>query len=167
MTIDRKKPVRKRNRLKNYDYSQNGAYFITICSKDKQWLFWDVGASTARPTEEADLSYIGKIVDEMIAEIPKRYSYIKVDNYVVMPNHVHLPLMVCADERGRAMHAPTPDISRVVQHLKGAVTKKAGKTIWQKSFHDHVIRDEKDYLKIYEYIDNNPVRWETDSLNIW
>ena len=165
--IGHKKPVRKRNRLENYDYSQNGAYFITICSKDKQWLFWNVGASIARPQAEVDLSYIGKIIDEMIAEIPKRYSCVNVDNYVVMPNHIHLLLMVCADERGRAMHAPTPDISQVIQHLKGAVTKKVGKSIWQKSFYDHIVRDEKDYYKIYEYIDNNPVRWEMDSLNIW
>ncbi len=166
-TTELKLPVRKQNRLRDYDYSQNGAYFITICSKDRQWMFWNVGASIARPQSSEHLSFAGKVAEEAIAEIPKRYPNIRLDNYVVMPNHVHLLLMLCADERGRAMHAPTTDISKVVQQLKGAVTKKAGKNIWQKSFHDHIIRNEKAYLKIYEYIENNPLKWELDSLNIW
>lgn len=169
-----KLPVRKRNRLRDYDYSQNGVYFITVCSKDKQWLFWKagaspkiVGASIARPPSNEHYSDIGTVVEEMIKEVPSKYNGIELINYVVMPNHIHLLLMLCADTRGRAMHAPTPDVSRVIQQLKGAVTKKVGASVWQKSFHDHIVRNEKSLKSIYEYIDYNPLRWELDSLNIW
>jgi REP element-mobilizing transposase RayT len=83
-----------------------------------------------------------------------------VDHYTVMPNHIHLLLQINTDENGRAMLAPT--ISIVVQQLKGVVSKQVGQSIWQKLFHDHVIRGEKDYLKIRQYIDNNPALWKED-----
>ena len=153
-------PKRKPNRLTEYDYSQPNAYFITICTKNKRNLFWEnVGASIARP-DKLPLSKNGKIVEEAILNIPKHYSMISVDNYVVMPNHIHLLLQIHSDEYGRAMLAPT--ISRVVQQMKGYVSKKIGMSIWQKLFHDHVIRGEQDYLKIWEYIENNPKQWELD-----
>lgn len=153
-------PVRKPNRLPNFDYNTPGAYFITICTKDRKNLFWtDVGASIARP-QNPSLSKYGAIVDASIREIPLHYPAVSVDHYVVMPNHIHLLLQINTDEDGRAMLAPT--ISRLVQQMKGIVTKQIGHSIWQKLFHDHVIRGEKDYLKIWEYIDNNPVKWEED-----
>ena len=153
-------PVRKPNRLPNFDYNTPGAYFITICTKDRKNLFWtDVGASIARP-QNPSLSKYGAIVDASIREIPLYDPAVSVDHYVVMPNHMHLLLQINTDEDGRAMLAPT--ISRVVQQLKGIVTKQIGYSIWQKLFHDHVIRSKKDYLKIWEYIDNNPAKWEED-----
>ena len=160
------RPTRKSNRLKGYDYSQPGGYFITICSNKRQWMFWEVGASIARPGEVQPLSFIGKIVENAILEIPNHYSAITVDNHVVMPNHIHLLITSCPED-GRAMHAPTPDISRVIQQFKGVVTKRAGCPVWQKTFHDSIVRDENSYWKMYEYIDNNPYKWEEDSLNIW
>lgn len=153
-------PKRKPNRLAEYDYSQPGAYFIAICTKEKQNMFWDnIGASIARPSDLL-LSANGKIVEEAILSISKHYPMISVDNYVVMPNHIHLLLQIHTDENGRAMLAPT--ISKVVQQMKGYVSKKIGTSIWQKLFHDHVIRGKQDYLKIWEYIDNNPKQWELD-----
>lgn len=153
-------PVRKPNRLPNFDYNTPGAYFITICTKDRKSLLWaDVGASIARP-QNPPLSQYGAIVDSSIREIPLYYPAVSVDHYVVMPNHIHLLLRINIDEDGRAMLAPT--ISRVVQQMKGIITKQIGYSIWQKLFHDHVIRGEKDYLKIWEYIDNNPAKWEED-----
>ena len=153
-------PKRKPNRLINYDYSQPNAYFITICTKNKEMLLWEnVGASIARP-ENVRLSQYGKIVEESIEKISTCYPAITVDNYVVMPNHIHLLLQIHSDDNGRAMLAPT--ISRVVQHMKGYVTKQIGKSIWQKLFHDHVIRDEAGYLKIWNYIEGNPSKWELD-----
>lgn len=150
-------PKRKPNRLPNFDYSTPGAYFITICTKDRQNLFWlDVGASIARP----QLTTWGKITADSICDIPKHYHAISVDHYVVMPNHIHLLLQINTDTDGRPMVAPT--ISRVIQQLKGIVTKQIGQPIWQKLYHDHVIRGEKDYLKIWEYIENNPLKWEED-----
>ena len=153
-------PARKPNRLPHFDYNTPGAYFITICTKDRKNLFWeDVGASIARP-QKTVLTRWGAIVDEGIRNIPKHYPAVSVDHYVVMPNHIHLLLQINTDEDGRAMLAPT--ISRVVQQMKGIITKQIGYSIWQKLFHDHVIRGEKDYLKIWEYIDNNPARWKED-----
>ena len=153
-------PKRKPNRLTEYDYSQPNAYFITICTKNKSKLFWEsVGASIARP-ENLYLSTNGRIVEEAILNIPKHYPMISVDNYVVMPNHIHLLLQIHPDDCGRAMLAPT--ISVVVQQMKGYVTKKIGTSIWQKLFHDHVVRGEQDYLKIWNYIEGNPSKWEED-----
>ena len=153
-------PKRKPNRQKDFDYSQPNAYFITICTKNKEMLFWEnVGASIARP-EDVRLSKYGKIVVEAIEKISTIYPVITVDNYVVMPNHIHLLLQIHTDDSGRAMLAPT--ISKVVQQMKGYATKKIGRSIWQKLFHDHVIRDEKGYLKIWNYIEGNPSKWEED-----
>ena len=153
-------PKRKPNRLAEYDYSQPNAYFITICTKDKRNLFWDsVGASIARPNT-VQLSEEGKIVEEAIQNIYKHYPMISVDNYVIMPNHIHLLLQIHTDDCGRAMLAPT--ISTVVQQMKGYVSKRIGISIWQKLFHDHVIRGQQDYLKIWNYIEGNPSKWEED-----
>lgn len=153
-------PKRKPNRLTNYDYSTAGAYFITICTRDRKCLLWQtVGASIARP-DAVQLSQYGQIVDQAIRQIPEHYPAIRLDKYTVMPNHVHLLLRIDTDSDGRAMLAPT--ISRVIQQMKGIVTKQIGASIWQKLFHDHVIRGERDYLKIWEYIDQNPVRWKED-----
>lgn len=159
-------PIRKPNRLSNFDYAKPGAYFITICSKDKQWLFWKVGASIARPHDTGCLSHYGKIIEQKIGEIPKHYKNVNIDNYVIMPNHIHLLLSHYYDDSGRAMLAPTPTISKIIQQFKGAVTKDIHQSVWQKSFHDRIIRNEKDYLKIYEYIDNNPLKWEEDCFYI-
>ncbi len=153
-------PKRKPNRLPDFDYSTSGAYFITICTKDHKCLFWQsVGASIARP-QPSLLSQSGIIVDRAIRQIPVHYPAVSVDHYVVMPNHIHLLLQINTDADGRAMLAPT--ISTVVQQLKGSVTKQIGQPVWQKLFHDHVIRNEKDYWKIWQYIDNNPVQWQED-----
>ena len=150
-------PKRKPNRLPDFDYSTPGAYFITICTKDRRNLFWaDVGASIARP----QLTRWGKITADSICDIPKHYPAVSVDHYVVMPNHIHLLLQINTDTNGRPMVAPT--ISTVIQQFKGIVTKRIGQSIWQKLYHDHVVRGERDYLKIWEYIDNNPARWTED-----
>lgn len=152
-------PKRKPNRLPNFDYSAPGAYFITICTKDKRNLFWtDVGASIARP----QLTRWGKVAANAICDIPKHYPAISVDRYVVMPNHIHLLLQINTDENGRPMVAPT--VSRVVQQLKGYVTKRIGYSIWQKLYYDHVIRGREDYNEINKYIYENPARWFYDEL---
>ena len=153
-------PQRKPNRLPNFDYNTPGAYFLTICTKNHRCVFWkDVGASIARP-QPPQLSAWGEIVDRTVNEISSHYPAISVDHYAVMPNHVHLLLQIQTDSDGRAMLAPT--ISTVVQQFKGVITKRIGQSVWQKLFHDHVIRDQRDYDKIWQYIDNNPLRWKED-----
>lgn len=143
--------TRKIIRLQNYDYSTNGAYFITICTKDKIKIFWD-------DEETYELSTYGKVVESAIKNIPEHYPMINVDNYVIMPNHIHIILMI--DNINEQINVPT--ISNVINQLKGYVTKTIGHSIWQSRFNDHVIRNEADYLKHFEYIENNPIKWELD-----
>ena len=149
--------TRKHNRLTEYDYSQNGYYFITICTAEKQKMLCDisVGIDGARP--QTTLTEIGKLVAENIGILNGTYETVRVDKYVVMPNHVHLILTI---QNGRTQFAPT--VSRIVKQFKGTITKQLGFGIWQKSFYDHIIRDEEDYLRIWEYIDNNPAKWAED-----
>ncbi len=149
--------TRKEIRLKKYDYSSCGGYFLTICTQERRNYFWcNVGATIGRP-QNMELSPYGKIAEEAINKIPQIYSSIKVDRYVIMPDHIHLLLVICADESGRPMVAPT--MSRVVQQMKGYVTKRIGKSIWQKLFADHIIRNREDYEEHVKYIRENPMRW--------
>lgn len=150
-------PKRKNIRLTTYDYSAPGAYFITVCTQNKENLFWsDVGAVIGRP-EDVPLNHTGQIVDQAIENIPNHYPAISIDRYVIMPNHIHLLLQIHTDHDGRPMTAPT--IPMVVNQLKGYVTKQVGFPIWQKGFYDHVIRSEADYLDCWQYIEGNPSKW--------
>lgn len=153
---------RKPNRLPEYDYSRAGYYFITVCTKDKEPLLWlpSVGATCGRPP----LSPLGLIVEEELLHLDSVYANIRLDKFVIMPNHIHLILMIGSDGCGRPQVAPT--ISRVMKQFKGAVTKRAGLPLWQKSFHDHVIRNESDYLRIWRYMDTNPLKWEEDRYHV-
>lgn len=149
-------PKRKQNRLSCFDYNIPHPYFITICTADKRCVLGRVvGESIALPPH-IELTNWGKVVDAAIREIPVRYPMLKLDKYVIMPNHLHLILWITET----ADNAPT--ISHVVQQMKGFVTKQLGVSIWQKSFHDHVIRGEPDYQEIWEYIENNPLKWTLD-----
>ncbi len=155
-------PKRKDIRLKNYDYSSSGGYFLTICTSERRNYFWaNVGATIGRPQDVALSSY-GTIVDEAINNISSIYSAIDIDCYVIMPDHIHLLLFIRTDEYGRPMVAPT--MSRVVQQLKGYITKRIGCSIWQKLFVDHVIRNREDYEEHVKYIYENPIRWQHDHL---
>ena len=160
-------PKRKRNRLKNYDYSTNGMYFITVCTKDKEKILWDndqydgniVGANCVRPLSDIKLSLYGITVKTEIEKIESIYNgIIKIENYVVMPNHIHLLILI--DSYGRTQFAPT--LSRVVKQFKGVITKQIGKSIFQRSFHDHIVRDDEEYKMIYNYIESNPSIWTED-----
>ena len=159
MTED-KRPVRKQIRMPGFDYNSNGAYFITVCTRDRKPILSkvSVGTTIGRPPDVILTKY-GRTVEEAIQQIHVIYTSVHVDNYVIMPNHIHLLLFLYCDD-GRAMLAPT--VSRVIQQLKGAVTKRIGHPIWQSRFYDHVIRTERDYRDIYTYIDNNPARWSED-----
>lgn len=150
-------PTRRPNRLPKFDYSRAGYYFVTACTRDKQAILWaSVGATCGRPP----LSPAGQVVERELQALHCAYPAVRLDKYVIMPNHIHLILQICVSENGRPQVAPT--ISRVMQQFKGAVSKALGQPIWQKSFHDHVIRNEADYLRIWQYIDTNPIRWEQD-----
>lgn len=154
---------RKNNRLPNFDYSTNGIYFVTICTKDKEKIFWDRQINNNQYPN--CLSEYGKLVYKSIEDISLHYSYIKVGSFAVMPNHVHLLLEFEHDkiqEDGRIISAPTKSLSTIVGQFKRNVTKNIGKPIWQKSFYDHIIRDEDDLLTKWNYIENNPTKWDLD-----
>lgn len=153
-------PKRKPNRLENYDYSKEGTYFITICTKDKKPILSQVvvGADTIRPYKII-LSKYGKIVDKSINEILMHYDGVFVDNYVIMPNHIHMIIRIV--NSGRMVSVPT-----IVGSMKRYVSKVIGTSIWQKSFYDHIIRDDIDYQIKWQYVDENPIKWCEDELYI-
>ena len=149
-----KLPTRKKNRLENITYTENGIYFITICSKDKKCIFSMVNpGANELPAPEINLTQIGKITDEAINGIESHYENVSVVNYVIMPNHIHL-LIKIENDGGRMISAPT-----VVGSLKRIVSRQAGVPIWQKGFYDHVVRDVDDLQIKWNYIEDNPTRW--------
>lgn len=151
------RPVRKSIRLKTYDYSTAGAYFVTVCAQNREPLFWTaVGADIIRP-QGLPLSEEGKIVRQSILQIPNRYETVFVDAYCVMPDHVHLIVCMGRDESGRMISAPT--LSTVIGSMKRWASRQIGRSIWQKSFYDHAIRNQQDYEDVWEYIANNPLKY--------
>lgn len=163
MIADDKRLERKSLRLPGYDYSKAGYYFITICTHEKRYLFWNgtvsVGADIIRPPLP-ELTDLGQIVDKVIQDIPNHYPNASIDKYIVMPNHIHLILTL--EEMGRMISAPTKSVSTMIGQMKRISSKLAGKPLWQKGFYDHIIRDESDYLRIWQYIDENPAKWAED-----
>ena len=147
-------PERKRTRLKGFDYSQNGYYFVTICTKDKEKLLCEIVGDDAH------------IVPSPYGIITEKYikSIVGIDKYVIMPNHIHLIIKI--DNGTMWASSPTKSIPQIVKAFKTLVTKEIGKSIFQRSFHDHIIRGEQDYLKIWNYIDTNPAKWNVDCFYI-
>ncbi|MBR5528444.1 MAG: transposase [Clostridia bacterium] len=153
-------PTRKPTRLKGYDYSTPGAYFITICTKDRRLLLSEIiVGDDAHIVPQNNLSQIGMICDNYINNINIKYGNVTVDKYVIMPNHIHLIIFLHGTMRASS---PTKNIETILRSFKTMVTKEIGHSIWQRSYHDHIIRNEHDYQKIWEYIDTNVIRWEKD-----
>ena len=159
-------PKRKAPRLREWDYSTPGAYFLTICTAGKQCILSRIrtvgGGVLDAPKPE--LSAYGKIVEKTLLDIDRQYSYLSIDNYVIMPNHIHL-LVSVTDNGASGTPPPTAAneaIPKMVSTLKRFTNKACGVQLWQRSFHDHIIRSEKDYLEIWQYIDSNPARWVED-----
>ena len=98
-------------------------------------------------------------MEAAINGISAHYPDVHVEKYVIMPNHIHL-LLIIDTLHGRSVIAPT--VSTVIRHMKGFATRKIGCNVFQKSFHDHIIRNEAEYQLIWQYIDTNPIRWEQD-----
>ena len=146
-------PQRKNTRIPGYNYASQNYYFITICTHERKCIFG----------EPNDLNAFGRVAEAYLLRIPEFYPQVIVDQCVVMPNHVHAILIFETEERETEL----PDLTRVVGQYKMAVTKKIREKspncmIWQRSFHDHIIRNEQSYEKIWEYIRDNPMKWEED-----
>ncbi len=146
-------PKRKQNRLSCFDYRSPGYYFITICTKHKDKLFWN-----SLDLEKSNLSDIGLIAEQCIFSIPQIYPTVHLDKFTIMPNHVHLILYL--EEKGEYSNGPS--ISSIVGQMKRMVSMKARKEVWQRSFYDHIIRNEVDYQMIWKYIEDNPRKWKED-----
>ena len=144
--MDHEQPTRKRMRLEGFDYSKNGAYYITICTEHKEKLLCDIRPIEKDGLPQVTMSPMGKIVEETIKKIPG------IDQYVVMPNHIHLIIF----------HDGKQSISKIIQFFKVNTTRKIGRSIWQRSFYDHIIRDETDYQIKWKYIDDNIAKWADD-----
>ena len=156
-------------RLNFYDYSTPGGYFITFCTHDrKNTLSRIVGAIHESP--EPQLTVCGKIVERILQCIPQHLS-VTVDQYVIMPNHVHLILLITEENAMRAIHESSLQGRSIISKAVGYIKMNASKAIrqiygdvsvWQRGYHDHVIRNQADYEMIAKYIYENPIRWELD-----
>ena len=151
-------PNRKPTRLKNFDYSANGAYFVTVCTHNKQKLLCNIVGEGLCALPQILLTDIGREINSSILYINNHYKNIHIEKYVIMPNHIHM-IVVIGNYTGVD---GTPPLQSVVGALKSYTTRKHGKKLWQRSFHDHIIRDQADYLKIWNYIETNPAKWQTD-----
>ena len=141
-------PNRKPNRLENYNYGTNGAYFITICVKNRKRLLCDIVGDDAHIVPKK----CGKIIEKYICNVPE------IKKYVIMPDHIHIIVQI---ENG-SMWASTPTnkVSNIVRSIKTLTTKEIGESIFQRSYYDHIIRNQQDFNKIWEYIENNPENWK-------
>ena len=169
MDKEKELPKRKLLRLKNFDYSTPGAYFITLCTHNRKCILSRVvGAIHESP--ELKLTDYGRIINEIIQNIPQRYKS-SINSYVVMPNHIHLIIMINDREELRAIRESPLRGRSVISKLIGYIKMNSSKEIhnlygdtivWQRGFHDHIIRDRQDYEKIAKYIYENPLRWKHD-----
>ncbi len=154
------KITRKNIRLKGYDYAQNGYYFITICTKNRERILSTIKERRGDHWSSEysnELTQIGKITEEYLKKIETIYKNVTIDEYIIMPNHIHIILIINDKQRNT--------VSQIIQQLKGIVSKEIKQSIWQKLFYEHIIRCEKEYLQIKQYIQNNPYNWEDDIYN--
>ena len=148
-------PERKRIRLKDYDYSQNNYYFVTMCTHEKRKIF-GMGES---------LTEYGLIAEKYIYSINEVFNDVKIDKFVIMPNHIHAIVVIERKDAARMYACPT--LGTVIGNYKASVTREIhlrapSETVWQKRFYEHIIRNRKEYETIWEYIDENPIKWHTD-----
>lgn len=164
-------PKRKPLRLNIHDYNTSGAYFITICTHNRKQILSrivgdQIGEDPLREPDRKPVSILterGKIAEEILNRLPQKTG-ITVERFVIMPNHIHMILIVPEEVpplTGRSL------ISRVVGYFKMNATKEirlrfGNEIIWQRGYHDHIIRNVKDHEEIIHYIDSNPEKWQFD-----
>ncbi|WP_413175267.1 transposase [Anabaena azotica] len=178
MTYDPQKHHRRSIRLKGYDYSQEGAYFVTICTHNRERLFGNIINS------QMELNEYGHAVVEGWLKTPELRPNVELDEFIVMPNHLHGIIIIC---RGVLQYAPTTEsmpisnsllrspsqtIGAIVRGFKGAVTKQINQMrdlpetpIWQRNYYESIISTENDLHRTREYIINNPAQWDLDEEN--
>jgi REP element-mobilizing transposase RayT len=173
---------RRSIRLKGYDYSANGAYFITICAKNQECLFGEIANGQILMSDE------GKIASRCLRGIPDHYPDATVDANTVMPNHIHFIVRIESNNVGannvganmgvgannysplpttqpiQRPHGTSRTIGSIVRGFKIGVTKQTGHSVWQRNYYERIIRNDDEYRRIVEYILNNPMNWRNDRL---
>ena len=156
-------PKRKPRRLEGFDYSSTNAYLITICSHNHNMVFGNVIHGDEMNPSVCQLSKYGEIAKQELLALTQRYPYITLDNYIIMPNHIHI-LFSLHETNG----TPRPGISDIVCTFKSLTTRKCRQAgfpqspLFQDSFNDVIIRSEAHYLNTWHYIDINPIKWSLD-----
>jgi len=164
-------PVRKNIRLKDYDYSQAGYYFVTICVKNKNKILGEIVGSGFHARPSVNLSDLGVEVQKSIQYICDNSKGMEIPQYVIMPNHVHM--IVALNTAGRieenTVGHGSPTLQSVVGRIKSYTAKRWSElcstkhqTFWQPRFYDRIIRDETEYQRVSQYIEENPVCWTED-----
>jgi putative transposase len=175
MPLQPHQPPRKSPRLQGYDYAQNGAYFITLCTQNRLCLFGEIEADEMHPNDA------GNMILHWCNELKTKFPEIELDSYVLMPNHLHATVVLFddADTKGAHVGAPLQNhpLDSIMQWFKTMTTnayirgvKERGwesfpGKLWQRSFHDHIIRHEDDLNTHRQYILSNPARWAEDTDN--
>jgi putative transposase len=164
-----KKFKRRSIRLPEYDYSQAGSYFITLCTFNRELLFGKISDG------RMDLSEIGNIVTKYLEDIPNHFENVFADEYVIMPNHIHIILSIVGiqnfePQRNEYQKIIPKSVGSIIRAYKASVTSWCGKNgyknfRWQRNYFEHIIRNEENMFRIREYIINNPLQWELDEEN--
>jgi putative transposase len=154
---------RRSIRLKNYDYRQAGAYFITICTLDRECLFGEIRDGQNR------LNQYGKLVEEAWNYLPNHFPSIELDSAVIMPNHFHGILLILP---ARSETENRPTLGNIIAYFKYQSTKQIDRIrqlpnqkIWQRNYYEHIVRTEETLEKLRRYIENNPQKWHEDGLH--
>ena len=156
-------PARRSIRLPSYDYSRTGAYFVTLCIRGRECLLGEV------VNERVELSDMGHFVKEAWEGLTTQYSYVKLDDYVVMPNHLH-GVIVISNETPSATERKS--LGRVIGAFKTVSAKQinsmrsiSGQPIWQRNYYERIIRNDDELNRVREYVMNNPMQWHLDTEN--
>lgn len=163
--ITEPKTTRKLNRLKGFNYSQSGYYFITVCTQNRLECFGNIDNSKML------LNKFGKIIETQWEWLAHQYPYIQLDEFVIMPNHIHGILINVGTGRDLSLrNQKIKSLSEIIGAFKTTSSKMIHQNglnefKWQRSFYDHIIRNEKSLIHIREYIINNPLNWDLDSEN--
>ena len=161
-------PKRKQHRLSGYDYSKSGYYHVTICTEGRKPVLSTVGRGLAPAANTVTLTEIGKIAEEQLLLLESRYPFVRIDRYVIMPNHIHIVFALFGKTAGAS---PRPTLFDIVCAYKSCTTKicnkllqTPGRKIFQTSFYDEIIRNRAAYDEISEYIFENPMKRKEDEL---